>query len=382
MEKICSECIEENFLKKHIDSEGELGKCSFCGNIKTVFCFNALLDIIEEGLRSEYDQPENGLGYVDGEWVDSSAPVKASYDLLSDLGLGGSRAFQDIHYHFSDLQWCPKEFYGLSTSDKLNYTWDSFKKHVMHNTRFFFLINGIDTGLHDDLYLLEQLFGEISSYIENCCFISEIPKGKEVYRGRFSSSNEKFKSVDDVGPPLETKANTQNRFSPAGIPMFYASEDAETCHDEFKGTSGILTIVKWRTIRNLHIIDFTKIFSYSDSKHYMFDFPSIFDSENRGFREILIFLRNLADDISKPIKKDGREHIEYIPTQIITEYFKIIHRFDGGKIDGICYYSSVNGKKNYVFFADIHNCRDDYLHKEQLLELDNDSIEYREVDTA
>lgn len=53
------------------------------------------------------------------------------------------------------------------------------------------------------------------------------------------------------------------------------------------------------------------------------------------------FLRNFARDIVKSIKRDGREHIEYVPTQILTEYLRWVFR-DASKqpIDGLNFCSS------------------------------------------
>src|SRR5437870_5994128 len=38
----------------------------------------------------------------------------------------------------------------------------------------------------------------------------------------------------------------------------------------------------------------------------------------RHLRAALSFLRGFVEGLAKPIKKDGREHIEYVPTQIVT----------------------------------------------------------------
>jgi hypothetical protein len=48
-------------------------------------------------------------------------------------------------------------------------------------------------------------------------------------------------------------------------------------------------------------------------------FPSLFDEQRRHLRAGLSFLHDFAADLAKPIEKDGREHIEYVPTQIVTE---------------------------------------------------------------
>ena len=60
------------------------------------------------------------------------------------------------------------------------------------------------------------------------------------------------------------------------------------------------------------------------------------------------------DELSKEIYEDGREHVEYVPTQILTEYFKyIFYQLTNNQIEGIVYKSSKSEKgKCVVFFMD------------------------------
>ena len=67
-----------------------------------------------------------------------------------------------------------------------------------------------------------------------------------------------------------------------------------------------------------------------------------------------VLLQKFIEEISKPISKDGAEHIDYVPSQIITEYFRDVmpHEF-GVEIHGIKYYSiKCKGKICYVLFMD------------------------------
>src|SRR5262249_23506696 len=49
--------------------------------------------------------------------------------------------------------------------------------------------------------------------------------------------------------------------------------------------------------------------------------------------------------LAKPIKKDDREHIEYVPTQVVTEFLRHEFRTEGGhRVKGIIYQSARNGK--------------------------------------
>ena len=50
---------------------------------------------------------------------------------------------------------------------------------------------------------------------------------------------------------------------------------------------------------------------------------------------------------------DDRVHIEYVPTQVVTEFIRAKVIWGESKVDGIRYVSSVNeGHSLYVFFAD------------------------------
>jgi hypothetical protein len=100
--------------------------------------------------------------------------------------------------------------------------------------------------------------------------------------------------------------------------------------------------------------------------------PSIFDTEKYEARQILIFFKKFIEAISKPIQKDGQEHIDYVPSQVVSEYFaEIFKKDDNHQLDGIVYPSAVspNGK-NIVLFP-----RYDFLEK------DTFSIKYQENET-
>lgn len=85
------------------------------------------------------------------------------------------------------------------------------------------------------------------------------------------------------------------------------------------------------------------------------EIPSIFEPEKYIERHELMFLYGFRDEISKPIKKDGMEHIDYIPTQIVSEYFRYRYSDDTGKIDGIIFNSSkTDNGLNLTLFVSEH----------------------------
>jgi len=105
------------------------------------------------------------------------------------------------------------------------------------------------------------------------------------------------------------------------------------------------TTVTFNTKRELNVVDLSIVPLT----------PSPFDARKHYDRFRLIFIKNFIKDLTAPIHRDGRVHIEYVPTQIITEYFRFPFSDKLSKdkrIDGIIYPSSRNGKKACVLFFD------------------------------
>jgi hypothetical protein len=68
--------------------------------------------------------------------------------------------------------------------------------------------------------------------------------------------------------------------------------------------------------------------------------PSIF-AASREQRGALQFLWEFVKSITAPVVHDGREHIDYVPTQILTEYFRErVKGSDGSALNGIVYPSA------------------------------------------
>jgi hypothetical protein len=152
--------------------------------------------------------------------------------------------------------------------------------------------------------------------------------------------------------PPEDKAFYSNRFSPAGIPMFYGAFDIDTAKketiDESNTKNNQVTIAEFQTKKDIQIVDFsrlpkiTSIFGVTDFKDYY----------------ARIFLRNFLKDITSDITRNGKEHIEYIPTQIVTEYFRFqFNEQNNTDINGFIYFSSKSKEnKACVLFFDNEEC--------------------------
>jgi len=143
--------------------------------------------------------------------------------------------------------------------------------------------------------------------------------------------------------------------SPAGISMFYGSFEIETAISETyeteKKVSKELVCATFNPVRALYVIDLSE----------KVEIPSLFDEIKREDRFLLKFLKDFISDFSKPIERIDRAHVDYVPTQVVTEYIRHIfpHTRFGSEIDGIVYPSSKDkALKCVVIFASSEQCVD------------------------
>jgi len=135
--------------------------------------------------------------------------------------------------------------------------------------------------------------------------------------------------------------------NPAGIPYLYTAFDETTAQREvsFEGGTDITVFTaKFVVKRDLWVMDLTEVASL----------PSVFDVANKEAREQGLIVRGFVKAISAPATKDGREHIEYVPSQVICEYLaQVFETEDGRKLAGLIYPSAVhNGGRNLVVFPE------------------------------
>lgn len=121
--------------------------------------------------------------------------------------------------------------------------------------------------------------------------------------------------------------------------MFYAAESEAVAVQETR--SQCVSVGRFRTERDLRILDLTNLPSI----------PGIFSGVERMGRLGLIVIHAFAREITRPVDRTDRVHIDYIPSQVITEFIRG-RKFTGGKVDGICCPSTpgVSGR-NIVLFA-------------------------------
>jgi hypothetical protein len=175
-----------------------------------------------------------------------------------------------------------------------------------------------------------------------------------------------YRKVAELGPAPANKANN-NRFSPAGVSMFYGADSEDTAIKEtFAADSTVHGAVgKFALGRPVKILDLAELPVR----------PSIFDKEQSEVFHTLRFLEGFAEDVSRPVGSEIDDKMEYLPTQLFTEGLR---RLKDLQIDGIRYSSSRTGEPCYVLFATSADCRDLLApDRGEMLVLDTSSVHER-----
>ena len=384
---ICFACIKDKHLRSYARQHKEHGDCKYCRREKQVCPLGQLIDFVEESIRTQYDNPENGLGFIDGEWVDSGHPVLESWDLLYDeLELGDEKFIDDLYAALDQYQWCRREFYALSDSDELKFTWDYFKDQVKYRTRYLFYREKLGCDEHIRFSEPKDILDQLGHLIDDLNLVTHLPPGTILCRARWSKKKEKFREADALGPPSARAAKKANRMSPAGIPMFYGAETLETCRAEVEEIGGITTVAEWRLLQAMPVLDLTKglTFDRKNGRYHCDDFPSIFDEGRREKTERYRFMREFAADVTRATDSDHVDQIDYVPTQIVAEYLRRVYKTTAGSsLLGVRFYSSKTGGKNVTLFLGKENCMPSPRPEEkQYLEFIETSIRHIDVQEA
>jgi hypothetical protein len=123
--------------------------------------------------------------------------------------------------------------------------------------------------------------------------------------------------------------------SPAGTSVFYAAEESETAVAEVRAAETDesrteVTVGVFEPLRDLTIVDLCD----------MPEMPGLFDAERAHARGALEFLKSFASQLAEAVRRDGLEHVEYVPTQVFSEWLRYEFQPSGEPVDGVRYRSS------------------------------------------
>ncbi|PSJ16079.1 HEPN-associated N-terminal domain-containing protein [Nitrosomonas supralitoralis] len=357
--RVCLDCFEDDALKDFISSNGSEQPCSFCEETESSSCpLFDVVGVILEGISMEWGHPaDEGLPYEtrEGGW---QGTVYDTWEMLESAGLETSthKLFQTIAESVFYDEWCKRDPYSLEKHQTLLIGWNSFSQFVISEARYVFLQvtpSTYDEHQHDEIHPV-AILDHLGSMANDLKLITMLKAGSEVLRIRIVDPDVTLTNASELGAPPSECATFPNRMSPAGIPMFYGAFDAETAIAETydlgyqKPKKGF--IGKFRAQRDLLLLDLSQ----------QIELPSIFDLSRVRTRHLVRFIKQFGADFSKPVARNDRSHIDYVPTQVVTEYFRHIFRAeDDRQLDGIIYPSSKHvGSRAIVLFVKNEQCVD------------------------
>ena len=354
---VCTHHFEDKYLNKYVQKYGEKGRCSYCHRKGTVIDMSKLADHIGMAISVFFNDVDSeclplASSYFDDDNDDIpgvkrigcfAVPAKADVyedtsEMMDDLGLHTEcgELNEDIDHLFEDNMWIKKDPFELWWNEEKEWQWKKFSEKVKHSRRYTFLADLRDAAYNDDI------FADLNDSIVKCKEIfKSISIGTLIYRAR--SLNHEL--ADDFGFKDVTSAPDacagQCRMSPAGISMFYGAFDKETAIEESikSADEKVLVVGEFAVIKELYVVDLTML--PNDISIWM---------DNR---QSYAFLKAFHKDITQPLRLNAKEEIEYVPSQIFTEYLKWMFKDKKGKgIDGLVYRSCKTNKSNVVLFCD------------------------------
>ena len=378
---VCADHFDDPNLKKFINDNGIDGFCSYCQvndedyddltddgsedeqnepeelKCRKVILMSSFMKHVTDKLSQVLSPLEDANLPLANDWIDDDdendvikragnyAKLKGTEhyenvdDMLEAYGLyiKNQKLNKDIKYCFNREEWIDNDSFGIKLGDDLSYRWRYFVDMVMNSKRFTFFSDSHFKGKqHWESDVLTDIMGLCSNLVD------EIPVGTILFRGRPLNADGPFIEFKDLtsAPKEFAKAN---RMSAEGISVFYGSFDKETPLHEIWNYSphSLIDLGRFKTTKPLKVVNLFKI-------------PANISFWMDGNFEVYAFLSQFHKEVSKP-KTQETNNIEYVPTQVFTEYIRYMN---GLNIGGIIYGSLVNDEsmntnsRNVVLFYD------------------------------
>lgn len=342
---VCLSCVgQDTYLRSLVRKGLTTNTCNYCeSKSRKAAPVSVIMDAVLRGVKYSFnDEASAGCPYTKDIEIDYLTSEDVLYQVLHSDGVDWPDALVgDVASAFANEGWVEApdgSWMGAHQHERLHWSWNSFAEAVKHRSRFHFQTRKRSPRWGDDTVAVEDMLPFIGRLVRQHRMVRKLPMSTVLHRVRLGTWPS---SVAELGPPPKELAGA-GRMNPAGIPYLYLAFDEKTALAETRSKAGVAaTISSWSPARDLHVIDLLSLPAC----------PSIF-SEMRHEYDLVQFLWAFVSEITQSVAHDGREHIEYVPTQVVSEYFAQAFQYgDRKRVDGLIYPSAVSeGGKNLVVF--------------------------------
>jgi hypothetical protein len=338
---VCDHCINEPFLARKVsDAVTSTQVCSFCEQHPA-----AELDVLVEafmvGVFARYDDAYGTLPYdsEDGQYIGRTLET---WELIGEYChiFGDSPGLQDaVCEAVHDRTWSDSYYWHHSPSEGLLGVWNQFCESVKYESRYVFWLRQ-DWQEPDYEYgsiPRGQFLTTLSQFIDDYGLYRTTDIGHTYWRARTHSEDAPSLDAKELGTAGREHAKQANRMSPAGIPMFYGAEDLDTAIQEslVRTSDTHVSAASFIATQHATLIDLRS--------ERLPEPPSEFDTERASERTSILFLRDFLKQLTEPVRSSF-EQIDYVPTQIVTEYLLKVHQHEGASAHGLLYTSAVTAQ--------------------------------------
>lgn len=369
--KVCSCCVQDEYLKKLIRLNGEVGECDYCKDqkgrkVKTrkVVTVEKLMSFMMPAIRTYYQLAEY-------DTFDDEKTIFDPYDFVhEEIQRNIETPHDELLMELTDVL----DFDDRTENDSAYVK--TYEQDIKKWNEFCQLVNArlesaeqivslcYRTDAPDDLKEIRKIMQGVLASAEKMNMTDTIRPYNTIYRAvnylKMGDVTQGFNCITagaiGTAPPKNVK---NNRFSEAGDMMFYGACNKDIVKKELGKSSNPYTIGLFHTNKQIRVLNFSGIQSWRK--------PSLFDLENKEKRDSWFFLDTFIHMISKDVQNQSDDAIEkeYKPTQVFT---KFIQR--STKYYGIEYRSSKSTAKDnndavvkdrcYVLYVTSRDCTDEY----------------------
>ncbi|MFE1664087.1 RES domain-containing protein [Microbacterium sp. P02] len=342
---VCLDHFTDPVLRDAFASAADRFECSFCGRkaVEGEAPFAVEMDelgaLVWEVLTWAYYWTEDsGDPWHDFEIYDTTYVMYETVEEAVDPAYAMQIVECLIGATSSSDAWVPSD-----STDPSALGWSEYATTVRTASRFVVIGQSKRPGYEDEPPArISRFLTALLAYVESDLLI-ELPADSTLYRGRMTDNA--LKLLEDVLKEPSTELGSSppslagnNRLSPPGISLFYSADDLHVAVAEIALHSKYdeAVVGAFKTTRPLRLLDFTRPLT---------KLPSIFATDEDSRRRWMFarFKKHFTDMITAPVLLDGRESIDYTPTQVVAEWLRWVPE---QRINGIAWPSHLAEKAN------------------------------------